>query len=124
MGQNSANQVGLIGVVGILQARIKAESVKYRGAKRHVASPYVFVVHINFWPLPFIAHSSDYGYIFIGVSVNNLMQPIGEDCAIIINKGNDLARAVGDAYVSGVSQAFGLLISDDPYVVMLLAIVA
>lgn len=52
------------------------------------------------------------------------MQPIGEDCAIIINKGNDLARAVGDAYVSGVSQAFGLLISDDPYVVMLLAIVA
>jgi hypothetical protein len=52
------------------------------------------------------------------------MQPIGEDCAIIINKGNDLARAVGDAYISRVAQAFGLFISDDPYVVMLLAIVA
>jgi hypothetical protein len=83
----------------------------------------MLVVHINFRPLPFEAHSSHDGYILIGVCVDKFMQPSGENRAIIVNKGNDLSPAVDDTHISGVAQAFGLLISDDPYIGMLPAII-
>jgi len=83
----------------------------------------MLVVHINFRPLSFEAHSSYDGDILIGISVNKFMKPIGEDGTIVVNKGNNRARAVGDTHISRVAQAFGLLISDGPYVGMLLAIV-